>query len=368
MKPIRIIDQSLNLLAEIEDYTSYMVTRRWSRPGEFQLVINANKNDVDKLQKGNIIFADNDYNKAGIIQHVQYSLSPKGKQGEIVTVRGYTLQGLANRRTTIPSAGQASVSFTSQPYETIFKGLVDSQIVSATDTDRRISFVNIATNLLRGDSVNFSSRYRTLSDELEKLSLLSGLGWGFTLNIVTKKAIFDVFEGIDRTVGSGNPHVIFSTEFDNLKAQSYVDSDFNYATTAIVGGQGEGIAREIQIVGSGTGANRYEAFVDARDLEDSAKLPQRGAERLNELSGELTLEGEVITQSNVIYEVDYDLGDIVTVRNKKWGVTLNSRITEAIEIYEKDGFKLDLTFGSMRPTFTDAVRKTILGVSGGTYI
>ncbi|WP_301553488.1 siphovirus ReqiPepy6 Gp37-like family protein [Desulfuribacillus stibiiarsenatis] len=356
------------MLAEIEDYTSYMVTRRWSRAGEFQLVINFNKNNVDVLQKGNIIFAGTDFGKAGIIQHVQYSLSPKGKAGEVVVVRGFTLQGLAHRRVVIPNVGQESILFANQPYESIFKGLLNTQIVNPANSNRQIPWVALATNQLRGDSISFSSRYRDLSDELEKLSLLSGMGWEFTLDFTEKKAIFDVYEGIDRTVGSGNPHCIFSTEFDNMKAQSFVDSEFNYANVAIVAGQGEGISREITFVGAGTGTDRYETFVDARDLEDNSKLPQRGQERLNELSGELTLEGEVITKSNVEYEKDYDLGDIVTVRNAKWGVTLNSRITEAIEIYEKDGFKLDLTFGSIRPTFTDAVRKTLLGLNGATYI
>ena len=54
----------------------------------------------------------------------------------------------------------------------------------------------------------------------------------------------------------------------------------------------------------------------------------------------LTFDTEILTQGPYHYGQDWDLGDVVTVQNRKWGVTLDSRITEITEVYEPAGFEL----------------------------
>lgn len=48
---------------------------------------------------------------------------------------------------------------------------------------------------------------------------------------------------------------------------------------------------------------------------------------------------------NFSYKKDYDLGDIVTVRKKAWGIEMDKRITEIQEIYENGGFPLSRRSG-----------------------
>src|SRR5699024_11124008 len=56
------------------------------------------------------------------------------------------------------------------------------------------------------------------------------------------------------------------------------------------------------------------------------------------------------------YEVDFNIGDIVDVFNKKWGVSLSTPIVEILEIHEQGGFRIEATFGETRPTITKKLK------------
>lgn len=61
---------------------------------------------------------------------------------------------------------------------------------------------------------------------------------------------------------------------------------------------------------------------------------------------------------------DYDMGDIVTVQNKEWGVSMNARVTEIKEIYEESGFSIEATFGNNRPTLIQKIKQELSQISG----
>lgn len=124
-----------------------------------------------------------------------------------------------------------------------------------------------------------------------------------------------------------------------------------FANYAVVAGQGEGADREITMVGSdATGLDRHVVFVDARDVENSTDLPRRGEAKLVEHQRFLSFQAEVLTAGPFKYQQDWDLGDIVTVQNNAWNLTMDTRITEVVEVYEASGFKLNVTFGHPLPT------------------
>lgn len=70
---------------------------------------------------------------------------------------------------------------------------------------------------------------------------------------------------------------------------------------------------------------------------------------MNEAIVSETLESETDAAINFIYKEDYDLGDIVTVRKKKWDLYMNQRITELSEVYEYGGMIVVPTFGDPLP-------------------
>jgi hypothetical protein len=251
-------------------------------------------------------------------------------------------------------------------------------------------------NQNRGNRMIWESRFKVLSEELEKIGQASGLGWA-----INTEYEFKVMEGLNLSVNqSENSPVYFSPEFGNVKTQSFSDSDLNMKNVGYVGGQGEGTERLIIELGEASGVDRIETFIDARDVggedEDGNELTEekqrqllieRGEQKMEELSNELYFEAEIMNPvtkttyedaferfvhhgqpvydrqkktelvSPFRYEIDYDLGDIVTIMNRKWGVIVDRRITEFTEIHEPGGFQLEAVFGQKPPTLLDKIKE-----------
>ena len=134
--------------------------------------------------------------------------------------------------------------------------------------------------------------------------------------------------------------------------------DATYKTKVIVGGAGDGPARIFVTVGGGTGFDLREVFLDAKDINKEAltnaeyleALKTRGQEFLNENKIFENFEAEAEADVNFTYGKDYDLGDVVTVKKKKWNTAQNLRITELCEVYEYGGMYVVPTFGDALPT------------------
>ncbi len=350
---ISIIDSDFNLRAQIDDYESLTWVRKWHKTGSFELHINAKKNNVSELQKGRVVLHGT---KAAFILHKEISISESGE--EVVMVRGASVSSLLGRRITIPPEGKAYDRINSQ-IETIMKSYVNTNCINPADIKRVLPGLTLAPDLGRGAKMVHQSRLKLLDEELEKLSIVSGLGWKVSMDMEGERWVFDVYEGRDLTAGQEiNPPVIFSVGFDSIKAQTFVDSELGHKNLAYIGGQGQGAERLIIKIGQElTGLDRLETFVDARDIEDALDLPDRGVQKLAELGKVLAFENEVLTNGPFAYGIDWDLGDIVTATNKGWGVTLDTRITEATEVYEPGGFRLAATFGSAIPTLAEKIRQ-----------
>ncbi|OLN21916.1 hypothetical protein BTO30_12505 [Domibacillus antri] len=380
MLPLRIIDTSFNLIDEITRYESLQITRRWHGIGVLELKINRYIRGANQLLKDRIIFPHNQLHKCYVILHREIELDEKGKATENWIVRALPLKAWLSRRITLPPSTTAYDNKQGDA-ETVLKHYVDRNAVNPDDISRIIPYLVIAANQLRGPTVSWQSRFKVLSEEMAEISLLSGIGWNISLDVVNKKFVFDVETGRDLTTAQSiNPPVIFSPDFNSLKNMSYVESSLNYKSMAYVAGQGEGIERRVIEVGMDTGLARHELFVDARDVEEEiqdpaggaatarpeadiiADLQNRGNQKLAEHAAEIYLDGQVLTKSPFIYEEDYDLGDVVTLQNREWGVTLDARITEVKEIYERSGRQIEVVFGNRRPTLIDKIKQELSGM------
>jgi hypothetical protein len=164
---------------------------------------------------------------------------------------------------------------------------------------------------------------------------------------------------------------VFSKEFDNVLEQNYTDSSNNYKNVCLVAGVGEGTARKLVTVGTGSGLDRLEVFNDQKGLSNvvdnvnlsdadyNKLLTEKGREKLAERADVKTFDSKINLNSNVTYKTDFDLGDIVTCRSQKWGITIDTRITEIEEIYERGKPSINITFGNNVPTIIDKIKQLI---------
>jgi hypothetical protein len=381
MKSTRILSSDMDILGELDNYESMFFIRRWHGIGEIELRINRYKKHADKLMKGNLILIGKELNKVYQIKHREIELDENGKATENWLIRGVSLKGVVSQRITIPPAHTAYDNKQGDA-ETVIKHYVDRNIINPVDARRKIPQLELAPNLQRGPSVSLQSRYKNLAEEIADISLASGLGWDVHLDIGNKKWIFDVQEGRTLTAGqSVLPPVIFSPQFESLQSLHYTESELNYKNVAYVAGQGEGVERRIVELGTEEGLYRQEIFIDARDVpeetDEEGQEPQprpeqdiiqdltdRGRQQLEQFMQEQYLEGQILTYSPFKYQEDYNLGDVVTVQNKDWGVTMDARISEIKEIYETSGFRIESVFGNNRPTLIKKIKQELSQISG----
>lgn len=396
---MRVYDRFLNLLTETDSFQSLQFTRNYHSVGSFEIHINKHLQGAEHFAKGNIISLGESH-KTGIIVTREIGLDENGKESENIVVTGTTLCGLINRRITVPPE-HTSHDRKSGTAEDVMKHYINNHFLNPNDPERKFPNFVIAPSYGRGEHIEWESRYKNIADELEKISLQTGLGWQVKADFRNKRFVFDVIESKDLTQGNaqGNDPVFFSPEFENVKSMQLTDSDNDLKTYGYVGGQGEGVERKIITIGSDYGWNRHEMFVDARDIGEGEEdeqlseneieqlLIKRGNEKLKEQESLFSLEAEIITpitrvnyvessegylyppqpkyelkkETQIVttfqYEKDFNLGDWVDIYNKSWGVRLSTPIIEITEIHEQDGFRIEAVFGEDRPTLIDKLNR-----------
>lgn len=345
---IRIFDKDINFIGEVDTYTSLFYIRKWNTYNECEFhVTNFNK---ELFKKNNIIMLNNDTSKVAVIKHIEVN---KDNTNDVL-IKAYGLTRWFLDRVTYPPSGK-SYDYYNTNIENIMMGLVNSNAINPTDTNRRIPYLVAENSQNRGLKVIFQSRYENLLDELTKLSELSELGFRIDLDYKNKQFIFKVINGLDRSTEQNmNSYAIFARKFDNILSEKYTDSDVDYKNCAIIGGQGEGIDRKIEYINNElAGIDRKEMFIDARDLENeeqTTNLIDRGKEKLAEHQEVKSHECKVNSND---YKKVWDLGDYVTIRNDEVGITQRTQIQQVKEIYENN-YNVEVTFGN---TVTDFSKK-----------
>lgn len=359
-----IFDRDLNFRGILDTFFSLRWIRRYHKYGKFELHCALTPTSLELFKRENIVWKKGD-EEAGYIEYRNIKQDTDGK--EILVVRGKFLIGYLNRRIIW---GQEMLKTT---VENAMKTLVNKNCIIPSDINRVIPNLVLGTNKELLQTIDYQVSYKNLLDELESLSLTSELGYRALIDIQNRKMIFDIYEGLDRSAGQNvNAPAIFSKEFENVLEQEYTDSLNNYKSLVLIAGEGEGTARELVTVGQGQGLDRFEMFVDARDLQSKDEnnnvipiadyrkmLEERGRNRLAECTDIQTFDSRINVRSNLVYKQDFDLGDIVTCTSKSWGITINTRITEIEEIYEENGFNVNVIFGNNIPTLIDRIKQVV---------
>lgn len=218
---------------------------------------------------------------------------------------------------------------------------------------------NFTTAPLKGFTETQTTQF-TGRSVLEAEKQLAGIhDWGFktVFDRTSKKHVFTVYKGNDKTLKNGtSAPVVLSDRLGGIANIKITDDNSNFKNFAYVAGQGEGIDRISDTVGTATGLNRFELFVDARDIaqeedmtmEDYKKLLRaRGVAKLTEHVRQLSFTGEPITgpTASNIFDSTYFLGDKITCISRKYGIQIDARITKSVEIEERNSTKLKLTIG-----------------------
>lgn len=346
----------------IENEESVVWKKCYCDAGSFEIYTIASGEYVDLLQYGRYVIRHDD-DMVGVIEKINIQKDDDGR--DMLLVSGRCAKSLFARR--IINRQQ---TFKGTVWNRMYWMLYD-HAVNPSAENRKIPNTAIADvdGSIKGPSAETQHTGTNLMTAVIDLLSSNNLGWKIPWN--GQNFVATLISGVNRTMSqTERDPVIFADDFDNLISSDYERNMADYANVAAIAGEGEGDERiwtgvDATGTASGTysGLDRFELYVDARDLQkkttdesgneitiaDSeyrALLRARGLEKLSEKSKTQSFEGEVDFGSYT-YRKDYDVGDLVTVRDRH-GITADVRITAVEEIEDNDGY-------TVTPTFSDFI-------------
>lgn len=339
---IRIYDDGMNFQGIIENQRSLLWNRQYNETGDFELHAPVTPYNIGLLQMGNLVWKKGAVD-AGIIE--SRHIEEDADNNEIV-VSGRFLTAYMDRRLVRPLFN--------------FSGRAEVAMRTILSNAAAIPHVQLGTLMGFTDTIEFQATYKRLLSIEEKIAKQTQLGFRFRPDFTAKTITFEVYKGVDRSMGqSDRARVIFSEDFRNLNKAIFEENDQVYSNVCYVGGKGEGASRVVVAVGStsSTGLARREIFVNGSDISDEGltsaqyqeKLKQRGREKLAESAFFNSVECEAIPYGNFEYLRDYDLGDIVTIKKESWGISQNLRLSGITEVYEDGTQTIQPIFGTPVP-------------------
>lgn len=356
-KVIRVYDKNLIFLKEISDFTAGIYHSKWNTYGTFEFYL---PERIPCIEKDNIIIWNHDTRKNGVIKYIECS-DEKG-----VVVKGYSLLYLLRNRIALPPDG-LDYDVLEGSHESCMITLMEHNVINPANESRKMPLWEREENQARGEKTKYQARHEEILDALTELSKASLLGIGANVDLARKKIVFEIKEGIDKTIQQHErPPVVFSDTRGNVDNRAYILNDADSRNCAYVAGQGEGAERTIVVVGDEyAGADRREVLIDARDVEDAAELPERGRAKLADM-----LPAESYTTDVEVdgYEDKWFLGDFVTVFDEEYGVTLMKQVLEVEEDMDENGYIVTPTFGIPEKTISEKVSSSGSGAGGGSSI
>ena len=181
----------------------------------------------------------------------------------------------------------------------------------------------------------------SMGDLLQQMIELLPSGMGLQALFVPGEPIIND-RLIVRPLLQTNSDMVFNEA--DISAWSYTEDKTDFKNAALIAGEGEGDVRIKVSIGSARGFDRFELYVDARDLqrEDGLSLSdyqnqlrQRGISKINEAcANEYAINIELNLSR---YEVSPDwLGKIITIETDDFSV--GAQIEELTEIFDSNGY------------------------------
>lgn len=358
-----VLNDKLNISLEAvcDSFSSLLWDIEYYKCGEFEVYIAASPRNIEIFQTGRIVGRDDDKEHFGLIESVE--LETDSEDGDYLIIKGRFLMCLLERRIIYPTFNFTKLV----SYSQIIMNVV--QYNACTSGIRKI--LGLIVGCSSGTCWDTETKLQVSYDNLMEWIYTICEKIGGTANIRLSKTnteqyemIFELSQGTDRSILQEiNPHIIFSDRYNNLLSFTYFTDTSVKKNYAYVLGKGEGEKRKRTTYFEGaepSSLNRYEVYVDAKDISDeeqengetkplseeeySELLKEKGKQSLVPIT--MKSESQIAVQSTQFqYGVDYFVGDFVTVEHRRFGIRQNKiQLVGMIESFDHNGRNLTPTF------------------------
>lgn len=356
---INVLNHDLSRLTVIDEYESLYFQRKYNDVGEF--ILTADKitsNQAHSLGMGVFIMLGTDERKIGLITHKKMRDNEDGTS--MVVVSGKTLGIILNDREIIPYENETSITYTAN-VESILYYYVYNHCINPFDNARKFPLLKASEDNKTGKSIRWTSKQARLLDTIKIISEMYEYGWQIKADIDNGELIYDVYKGRNLTIDNeeGNSPVVFSRKHENIFSMEYIQDVNDERTFAYTLSDGNGTGHKIYESERVSGFDRKEITLQVASQEDGEYIdvPERTNVLLKEHAKIKTVDAEIRDCNTFKFEIDYDLGDEVTVHNQTWNMTENMRIISIAETYDNNGRTINARFGSKILSIIDKLKR-----------
>lgn len=249
----------------LDTYKSAIWTERFRQAGDFEIVTSLDA--LDYLQKGYYL-TRSDSDRVMVVEGFQIETS--AEDGNYLIVNGRSIESLLDRRIIWDQ------TIVDSKLDTAVKKLVTENIISPSDENRKIPMIEYKDSTdAKIDAMTINAQFTgdNLYDTICNICETYDIGWKITFQDLTR-LVFELYSGTDRSYEqTDNAYVVFSPAFDNIINSNYVESDSKLKNVALIAGEDKAEDRKRVTIGEGSGVDRRELYVDARDLQtESSQL------------------------------------------------------------------------------------------------
>ena len=258
---IYVLDDNLQLVGIVDYYRSLIWCKRYNKPGDCEIYTDASHASLSLLRTGRYLYRpdDRDNENAMVCKIKKIQLDTSAEDGNYLIVTGYDCKQMLNQRIVW---GMANCDGN---IETFARKLVNDACINPSISERAFKLENGNAMFALGAEAGFTETlseqvsYKNIEEKIQEYC--DKYKWGYRVVLDDGVLKFELFTGTDKT-----GIVIFSDDFENLCSTSYTDDKTDIANLALVAGSGEDNERLTGVYGDASGVDRYELFVDARDI------------------------------------------------------------------------------------------------------
>lgn len=359
-----VFDMEFNRIGIIDKYEEVELDTKYQDHSALSITVDGNSKHAELLlsDADRIIVKSNDIYRGYYVETSQYA-----DESEV------TIEVLCRSLSVMMSwriiKGQ-------QRYTGLLEDVIKSFInYNAITTESNRVIPNLVIGVNEGINITVDETYtnRQLDVAIWEMCKKYDIGFEILMDHVSKKYVVSTYQGTDRSaLQTVNPQVVFAKAFDNVNKQSYVDDKADYKSTVYI----EAVDRTLISNDTPIGFGRRELFVDAKsisktyknendvevtmtDIEFVTTLNETGNSELSQYPRVRSFESEIDNNSQFVYGVDFFIGDKVTNRNDELGIATHSRVVTAKEKWTRQGYSLNLEFGTSIPTLLDKIKREV---------
>lgn len=350
-----ILDKDFQELGNIDVYSSLIWNRKYYEVGSFEL--HTAPEHFGLLRQGAYLYRP-DVGECCLIETCSYSLASSG--GKEIAASGRALEQLLADRVIEKTQNLKGTG------EEAVRALLNTFAVTPVNPVRKLNKLILGEISGVGVALEMQCTGDNLLEKIQEICLSQQIALRIRYDYINDQLTASVWHGKDRTENQEeHSWATFSTGYENILGVEFSDSAAEYKNFAYVAGEGEGSARVMIEVDQTNGETRRELYVDARDLQRGnlsvaqyqENLKQRGLEKLAEYQRQITLDGAVDINANLIYRKDFDLGDLCTYVDHEVGIEIEQRITEITEVYEGGAVTVTASFGDQQLNVLQKIKR-----------